>query len=247
MHLDDGQVQRLLHGELAPADALAARRHLAECVVCRERVDAATDEEAEVFAALAALDHAAPAVSIGAIERGAQVDAVRRLPWAAGIVIALGVAGVAYAMPGSPLPAWLGGLTSWIRGEPSVAQVVSSPSRPAASDAPGVAVPPGTQSHACLYVMADGGRRARATRGQCACRGARPERRRDVFVGCRPARHRQPWRRGHVRDSDSAIRAPRRDHRERHAPLSQGRGARHGGRAAGRVRAMRVIPLSRAP
>lgn len=144
MHLDEGQVQRLLHGELTPADALTVRRHLAECGPCRDEVDVATDEERDVFTALAALDHAVPAVSTSAIERRAHSTAVRRVPRAAGVVIALGVAGAAYAAPGSPLPAWLGALSGWIRGEPSVSQVASSPSPPAPSDAPGIAVPPGS-------------------------------------------------------------------------------------------------------
>ena len=143
MHLDEGQVQRLLHGELTTADALAVRRHLAECGTCRERVDVATDEEGDVLTALAALDHAVPAVSSGAIERRARATAVRRVPRAAGIVIALGIAGAAYAAPGSPLPAWLGALSGWVRGEPSVSQVTSSPSPLIPSDAAGIAVRPG--------------------------------------------------------------------------------------------------------
>lgn len=143
MHLDDAQVQRLLHGELARVSETAAREHLAGCAVCRERVEVAAQEEAEVFALLGAVDHPVPTIGAGTVELRARTPNGRGLKWAAGIALALGIAGAAYAAPGSPLPGWVSVLTGWMRPEPELAQSPSSPPPLPVSDVAGVAVAPG--------------------------------------------------------------------------------------------------------
>jgi hypothetical protein len=104
MHLDDEQVQRLLHGELGGAEA-SVRDHLSECSECRSRLAEAEREEEWVLNRLRRLDHGPPRVSI---ENILAADARPARPvwgrWAAGVFLALAAAGVAYAAPGSPLP-----------------------------------------------------------------------------------------------------------------------------------------------
>lgn len=106
MHLDEEQIERLKDGELAPASAAVARAHLAQCADCRQRLEQAEREEQQLVARLARLDHPAPAldpeVVISGIRRPAPV-----LRWAAMVLLGLGIAGAAYAIPGSPLPGWL--------------------------------------------------------------------------------------------------------------------------------------------
>jgi hypothetical protein len=143
MHLDEAQVQRMLHGELGQGGEIAARGHLTVCDVCRHRVSAAAREEAELYALLRVVDHPVPAIGAATIKRRARAPEARRLKWAAGIALALGIAGAAYAAPGSPLPHLLGILSSWLKGEHNVAQTASPPSATRASDMAGVAVVPG--------------------------------------------------------------------------------------------------------
>jgi len=142
MHLDEDQVQRLLHGELPSVREIEAQQHLADCDGCAERVATARREEAEVFALLGAVDDPVPAVDVAAIERRAAVR-TRRLPWAASIVVALGIAGVAYAAPGSPLRRWVTALTGWLRPGPAAMQAPSTGPSALSSAVAGVAVVPG--------------------------------------------------------------------------------------------------------
>lgn len=109
IHLDDERLQRLLHGELDAVAAAAARAHLAGCTACSARLGEAEREERAVFDLLDQLDRTAPAVSVAhVIARGA--SGARWARWgrrAAVIALALAVAGTAYALPGSPLRAWV--------------------------------------------------------------------------------------------------------------------------------------------
>jgi hypothetical protein len=141
MHLDETQVQGLLHGELGPAGEIPAREHLEGCEVCRERVTAAAREEADVFALLAAVDHPVPVIGTQAIEGRARAASPRRLRWAAGVVVTLGIAGAAYAAPGSPFPRLVSAFAAWVRPAPDAAQRPAVP-LPAAAPS-GVAVVPG--------------------------------------------------------------------------------------------------------
>ena len=101
MHLDDELIQRELHRELGSRDA-AVRAHLADCLECRDRLAEAAREEARVYELLRRIDHGALPIDPQAL-----VDRARRarLAWtrsAAVVLLGLGVAGVAYATPGSP-------------------------------------------------------------------------------------------------------------------------------------------------
>ena len=147
MHLDEERVQRLLHGELTPAGENSARDHMAGCADCRRRFAEARREEGEVYALLRQVDHAAPSVDADVLAARASTRveepraASRWAPRAAGIALALGIAGVAYAVPGSPLPAWVNAVATWIGSS-------ASQSPPAHVRAPdpavaGIAVPPG--------------------------------------------------------------------------------------------------------
>ncbi len=67
MHLDEEQVQRLLHGELSRPVETSAREHLAGCSDCRRRVAEAQREEEEVYALLSHVDHPGPRIDAGAV------------------------------------------------------------------------------------------------------------------------------------------------------------------------------------
>lgn len=105
MHLEREQIQRVLHGELGPA-AEPVERHLAACRVCREAVEGARQEEASIYALLESLDGERRPVQLAAVKRQARGVARRGIRrWAAGVIAAAGLAGVAYAVPSSPLRA----------------------------------------------------------------------------------------------------------------------------------------------
>lgn len=167
MHLDEAQVQALLHGELGRGSETTARQHLAECTTCRDRLAAAAQEEAEVFALLGAVDHPAPSIDASTIEIRVRAPDTRRLTWAAGIVLALGIAGAAYAAPGSPLPRLVSAITRWVRPQPEVAQTSSSPSPARATSVAGVAIVPGERFVIVFAAsQAEGTARVRLTEGR---------------------------------------------------------------------------------
>ena len=111
-HLDEGTVQRLLHDELSDSRAPEIRAHVERCVDCRSFVAEARREEAELFNRFEALDDPVPQRRWDQIVDQSQGrSAARREPgarrtawrWAAGALLAIGLSGVAYAAPGSPL------------------------------------------------------------------------------------------------------------------------------------------------
>lgn len=114
MHLDEDQLQRLLHRELGSQEA-ATRDHLETCAECRHRVTEAEREESWVFERLHRLDHATPKVSAQMVSRSRR-GARSRQRLAAGIVLALAAAGVAYAAPGSPLPRVVSRIIESVKG-----------------------------------------------------------------------------------------------------------------------------------
>jgi hypothetical protein len=116
MHLDDGQVARLVDGELG-AEAGAVRAHLAECADCRAQAEAVGAEVDWLDRRLRALDHDPPAVTAAALARRAAASRVWwGWRWAAGVALAVGLAGVAWAAPGSPLPGLVRRVTAWAVG-----------------------------------------------------------------------------------------------------------------------------------
>ena len=141
MHLEDEQIQRLLHGELDRAAEGAARAHLGACADCRGQLADAEREEERIFGLLRRVDHAAPAVDLQTLAARARGEAARRVRWAAGVALALAAAGAAYAAPGSPVPGWVDRLGEWIagpapRGGPTVETPATEPG------AAGIAVEP---------------------------------------------------------------------------------------------------------
>jgi anti-sigma factor RsiW len=142
MHLDDEQIQRLLHDELDAAARAASRRHVAECVECRQRLAEAEREEQWVFDLLRRMDAPAP-LAAGDVEWVARRAGARTtVAWmqrAAGLVLAVLLGWGAYAAPGSPLPRWVDRVTGWIaRPDPSRGPELEPESAPA-----GIAVAPG--------------------------------------------------------------------------------------------------------
>jgi len=143
MHLDEELVQRLLHGELGRPAETSARDHLVSCDDCRGRVADAEREESEVLQLLRHLDHPAPQVD------PEEVVARGRSPYfgwgrrAAAILLGLGLAGVAYAAPGSPVRGWVRAVADWVDGRPT--RPTATPGSTQATDpaVPGIAVSPG--------------------------------------------------------------------------------------------------------
>jgi hypothetical protein len=142
MHLDDEQLQRLLHAQLPSRAARIARDHLAECTECRERFVSAQQDESRIFALLRQVDHAVPvpdpAVLVGRL-RWITPPWGR---WAAGIFLVLGVVGAAFALPGSPLPHWVRSASAWVGGR----ELPRSPKDPEPSTLlAGIAAVPGSR------------------------------------------------------------------------------------------------------
>lgn len=146
MHLDGGQVARLVDGELG-AEAVAVQAHLAECAECRARVEAAGREVEWLDRRLRALDHAPPAVTAAALARRAAASrAWWAWRWAAGVLLALGLTGVAWAAPGSPLPGLVRRVAEWAsRGNRGLPAPVATPDPDRPGDTAGISVPPGAE------------------------------------------------------------------------------------------------------
>jgi hypothetical protein len=120
MHLDEEQVQRLLHGETTPTGGASVRDHLVGCEECRSRVALAERDEGWVLDRLRQVDHALPRVTIESVVE--PVVAPRRrggAPWgrlAAAVFLTLAAIGVAYAAPGSPFRGVLQHIVAWVGG-----------------------------------------------------------------------------------------------------------------------------------
>ncbi len=143
MHLTDEQVQRLVDGESPGPSRPALLDHGAACPECGERLAAAAAQRAQILTRLRVLDHPVPPLSAETIINLAQ----RRRPsfarWAAVTLLTFGLAGAAYAAPGSPLPEWIKALSSWLHpGPESPPRPVVPPPAPPPARA-GIAVLPG--------------------------------------------------------------------------------------------------------
>ena len=144
MHLDEEQIQRLRHGELASGLEDTVREHVAGCSECRILVARADVEEAEVFALLRQLDHRLPRVDGHLVAARARRSDFGRLRWAAGMLLVIGVAGAAIAAPRSSVRELVVAALNRLRAEPEARTVVlPAPS----ADAPlaGISVEPGAQ------------------------------------------------------------------------------------------------------
>lgn len=146
MHLDDEQVHRFLDAELDPTALTAARAHLVQCPECRGRVERARREEADLDALLEQVDHPAPTVSVEVVVARAVARETGWLRRAAVVIATLGLAGVAYAIPGSPVRAWVDVLTGRAddrRAQEEFAPVAEAPRQTPERIAAGIAVAPG--------------------------------------------------------------------------------------------------------
>lgn len=130
MHLDEEQIQRFLHDELDARSKETLSRHVVGCESCARLVADAEREERAIFDLLGRVDHPAPLVDAASFAPKRTALAVwgRR---AAGVVVVAALAGAAYAIPGSPLPALLQQFVESINGDDS----------PPPSE--GLSVPPG--------------------------------------------------------------------------------------------------------
>jgi hypothetical protein len=142
MHLDDEQVQRLLHGELELAGEQLARQHLAACNDCRTLVDEARAEEHRIFSLLREVDHPPPVVDPRVVLAAGSRPRTQWGRWAAGILLVAAAGGAAYATPGSPLPAALDRLMAMLAPTqpPAGADTAATDTAPPGS---GIAVTPG--------------------------------------------------------------------------------------------------------
>jgi hypothetical protein len=124
MHLSDEQLERVLHGEEPQSPDSVARAHLADCESCAGRLNAARRDEAEILELLGRVDRVPPTLAVETVAAGARTR--RRAPnsrqggWrnrAAAIIATVTLAGVAYATPGSPLPALARRVAALVRGQ----------------------------------------------------------------------------------------------------------------------------------
>ena len=137
MHLDDERTQRWLHAELDGPARQQVAAHLAACTECQAQVAAAEAEEGWIRARLGDLPDPRPVSSTAGL-RGRAVS-LRRWRWAATIVLSCAAAGTAYAMPGSPLPAWVERIGGWISGRES--SPPPTPATPAPVTPSGIVLP----------------------------------------------------------------------------------------------------------
>lgn len=145
MHVDDGQLQRLVDTEFAgPMDDIV-REHVAECGSCRERIATARRDQDEILALLGNLDHVGHVPNRRAVVTRARGQNSRWMVRAAGFLAAAALAGVAYAVPGSPLQ----GIASRIfggRGSSTASVAPTASSAPASTPTvSGVTVAAGKQ------------------------------------------------------------------------------------------------------
>jgi len=161
VHLDEEQVQRVLHGQLAHENEALVRDHLGACVACRSRVEMAEREEGRTLDLLEQLDHPAPRIDVESMmtvrRRRLNEPLVR---WAAGILLTLAVGSAVYAAPGSPLPALIDRLIGEDRVVPSgpplppTPNVVQAPARDEGIQ--GVAADPGAEFTIEFAALQDG-------------------------------------------------------------------------------------------
>lgn len=149
VHLDEEPLERLRHGELPSQAEKSAREHVVGCPECSRRLVEAERDETEVHALLRVLDDPSPQIRPEelAVRAGAAAADARRadLAWlrrAAAILLAVGIAGAAYAIPGSPVRQWVQTIVQKISGQPGSPGVVPVPEG-SQGGLSGIAVAPG--------------------------------------------------------------------------------------------------------
>ncbi len=165
MHLSDEQVIQLLDAEVPAAGRQALAQHVGECADCRERLALVRHEADAVRAQLALVDHPVPAVSAESVIRLARQRRPGYGRWAAAILLSVGLAGVAYAAPGSPLPGWIATVTGWMAAEPARDVDPTAPTPEPEPARAGIAVPPGERLTIRLEIGDGGSARVSLTDG----------------------------------------------------------------------------------
>jgi anti-sigma factor RsiW len=132
VHLTDETTERLVAGDLSDRDERDARRHLAACASCAERMRALEHVDRAIERTLRSLDHTPPLVGPRAIVERAGSAPRRRAGLVAAGAAAAVFATAALAMPGSPI-------ASWWRGSAEASS--DAPGAPPAVVAPGVVTP----------------------------------------------------------------------------------------------------------
>jgi hypothetical protein len=161
MHLDEEKLQRLLHGELSDAARRDAGDHLAACSECRECLVVARRDEGEIFSLLRQVDHPVPAVQVEALAARARGVGLVWGRWAAGLLLVLGAAGAAYAMPGSPIRQWIRSAAAWISRDDRVSPAPRQAETPHGRAA-GIAAVPG-RNYLIAFQSPDLGGQARVS------------------------------------------------------------------------------------
>ncbi len=107
MHVNDVQIDLLNRGELPKQATDAALAHIAQCPPCAIRQSDFAAADGEIESSLRLLDYPVAGADVGAIIRRAKRGRTTSL-WriAAGIAF-LATAGIAAAMPGSPIRGWI--------------------------------------------------------------------------------------------------------------------------------------------
>jgi len=164
VHLSEDQIQRLLHGELSPREEESVRGHMTVCVQCRVRLAEADREEREINTLLRAVDSPTPRMDARTLIARAEASsraAVVRSAWlrrAASVLIAITIAGAAYALPGSPLRRWVEAVVERMGVAPQRHGPEAGSGRPSAPGA-GLSVLPG-QKLVILFQTGRGGGQA---------------------------------------------------------------------------------------
>jgi anti-sigma factor RsiW len=162
VHLDDERLERLIDGELSAKDEAEARAHVDGCAACRRRMAEAERERRDVAALLATVDRPAPRIDIATIARRAAERAPGRAPWAlprwaAVLAIVVGLAGVAYALPGSPVRDWVHQVLARAQGRSVAPPSAVEPGGAGDPSLAGVAVDPGPELRVEFRSAPEGG------------------------------------------------------------------------------------------
>lgn len=143
MHLDEGQVQELLHGEAAPPVAQALREHLSACADCVGRVAEAERQDGEVARLLRLVDHAPPKVDLRTMIARAPAPRAEWRRWAAGLMLAVGLAGAAYAATDTSFRRWIAAALETTGARAAKAPHAQPPALASGAGVSGIAVTPG--------------------------------------------------------------------------------------------------------
>lgn len=139
MHLDDEHLQRWLHDELP--DATSVREHVGLCTECQRRVEQAQREAARIDRSLRHLDHDIPHADVKRVRAMARSRFRMRWYRAAGLLLAAGIAGVAWAAPQLRLPAIVARVLGRV-DHPRPVPPAAAPDALPATDLSGIAVEP---------------------------------------------------------------------------------------------------------